>query len=70
MRRSFRPRVFQSLEGRHLLTADLLGAVEAPAQGADFALIDVNPTSSTYDQAVSPRDYSGDVSAWYFGYAT
>jgi hypothetical protein len=36
----------------------------------DFGLVDVNPTSSTYDQAVSPRDYLGQVSAWYFGHAT
>ncbi len=36
----------------------------------DFALVDVNPTSVTYDQAVSPRDYLQRVSAWYFGHAT
>jgi len=36
----------------------------------DFALTDVNPTSATYDQAVSPRDYLREVSAWYFGHAT
>jgi hypothetical protein len=36
----------------------------------DFSLQDVNPTSSTYDQAVSPRDYLEQVSAWYFGSAT
>ena len=36
----------------------------------DFNLIDYNPTSSTYDQPVSPRDYFGEVSAWYFGHST
>ncbi len=36
----------------------------------DFALVDVNPTSSTYNQPVSPRDYLQEVSAWYFGHAT
>ena len=36
----------------------------------DFALVDVNATSSTHNQAVSPRDYLEQVSAWYFGHAT
>ncbi|MHC4932420.1 MAG: hypothetical protein ACYTGV_09555 [Planctomycetota bacterium] len=36
----------------------------------DFALMDVNPTSTTFNQAVSPRDYSGQVTGWYFGSAT
>ena len=36
----------------------------------DFALQDVNPTSASFDQAVSPRDYLRKVSAWYFGFAT
>ena len=36
----------------------------------DFALLDVNETSQTYDQLVSPRDYLQQVSAWYFGHAT
>ena len=35
-----------------------------------FSLPDVNGTSSTYDQSVSPRDYLQQVSGWYFGYAT
>ena len=37
---------------------------------SDFDLVDVNPTSSTYQQAVSPRDYLKQVSGWYFGHAT
>lgn len=36
----------------------------------DFALVDVNETSSTYDRSVSPRDYLQQVSGWYFGAAT
>ena len=36
----------------------------------DFALPDVNDTSSTFAQSVSPRDYLGQVSGWYFGKAT
>lgn len=37
---------------------------------ADFNRTDVNATSSTYNQGVSPRDYLQQVSAWYFGHAT
>jgi hypothetical protein len=36
----------------------------------DFALTDANPTSATYSQTVSPRDFQGLVSAWYFGHST
>jgi hypothetical protein len=36
----------------------------------DFSIRDVNPNSPRYDQLVSPRDYEGRVSAWYFGHAT
>ncbi len=35
-----------------------------------FSLVDVNTTSSTYNQPVSPGDYAGAVSGWYFGHAT
>jgi len=46
-------------------------AVSATGNGAeavpDFSLIDVNSTSSTYNQLVSPRDYLQQTSAWYFG---
>jgi len=37
---------------------------------ADFALLDVNPTSQTFNTDVSPRDQQGKISAWYFGAAT
>ena len=45
----------------------------SPAVGEvmpDFTLLDVNPGSPRFGQAVSPRDYLGQVSAWYFGHAT
>lgn len=42
-----------------------------PGQAApDFSLTDVNPNSPRNGQAVSPRDYLQQVSAWYFGHAT
>lgn len=37
---------------------------------ADFSLVDVNATSATFEQQVSPRDYLEAVSGWYFGHAT
>lgn len=36
----------------------------------DFGLMDVNPTSPSYDTAVSPRDYLEQISGWFFGAAT
>ena len=36
----------------------------------DFSLTDVNPNSETHDTSLSPRDYLGKVSAWYFGHST
>ena len=36
----------------------------------DFALLDTNGTSARFGEEVSPRDYLGGVSAWYFGHAT
>ena len=36
----------------------------------DFALKDVNTNSATHDSTISPREYLGKVSAWYFGHAT
>lgn len=60
-----------------LALAALVGACSdddpaAPGSQAmpDFLLGDVNPNSATYTQQVSPRNYLGLVSAWYFGQAT
>ncbi len=41
---------------------------EEPAP--DFALEDVNATSVTFGQVVSPRDHLEAVSGWYFGHAS
>jgi len=46
------------------------GSGPASQQAPDFALLDVNPTSTSFDQPVSPRDHIGRTSAWYFGAAT
>lgn len=49
-----------------LLTTSSVGyALMVP----DFALEDVNSTSFTYEQQVSPRDYLHQASGWYFGHA-
>lgn len=42
----------------------------APTLVPDFALSDENPASASHGQLVSPRDYLGKVSAWYFGHST
>lgn len=61
----------EALEWRQMLHgSDLLAAEGETEPVADFSLVDVNPTSETYDQEVSPRDYLGGVSAYYFGAAT
>jgi hypothetical protein len=44
--------------------------VPGDAAVSDFALADVNPTSSSFGVEVSPRHYLGAVSAWYFGHST
>ena len=36
----------------------------------EFSLIDMNVRSATAGQAVSPRQFLGKVSAWYFGHST
>jgi hypothetical protein len=36
----------------------------------EFALLDVNPTSATFEQLVSPRDHLERASGWYFTEAT
>lgn len=51
----------ESLENRHLLAASV-GSGE-PVD--DFSLLDVNATSPSYNQNVSPRDFDGETTAWY-----
>ena len=36
----------------------------------DFSVVDVNANSARYQEAISPRDYTGRISAWYFGHST
>lgn len=70
----------QTLELRQLMAVDAVQQPEPPAwvelaEGedapmADFSLVDVNPNSATYNQSISPRQYLGKMSAWYFGHAT
>ena len=60
----------QMLHGGMLPETELIAEAEGEGQPApDFALLDVNPTSATYNQTVSPRDYRQTVSGWYFGKA-
>ena len=62
-----------SLAGSFIICVILPAALPVAVGAAmvfDFALTDVNSTSSTYNQSVSPRDYLEQVSGWYFGYAT
>ena len=57
-----------------LLTACSDSAATDPKHPTDlvseFALLDVNPNSETYDQLVSPAIHLGHVTAWYFGSST
>ena len=47
------------------------GTPADPAEPApDFQLEDVNASSATAGQQVSPRDYLEKVSGWYFGHST
>ena len=70
------PRQMESLEARQLLHGGTTADTELVAEGEldqivpDFSLTDVNPTSSRYNEAISPRDYLGGISAWYFGHST
>ncbi len=68
MRRSKRVRrrlgAIEPLEMRAMLHGAALDLIP------DFTLNDVNPTSPTFDQAVSPRGHIGTVTGWYFGHST
>jgi hypothetical protein len=41
------------------------GALAVPQP--DFSLTDINPGSVRSQQSISPRNYRGLISAWYFG---
>ena len=53
---------------RTSLGLDLPRVDDPPFEGVapDFSLVDVNPASATAEEAVSPRDYLGSVTAVYF----
>jgi len=44
--------------------------VPEPQVMPDFLLADVNPTSQTFGNDVSPRDSLGMITAWYFASGT
>ena len=46
------------------------GGSAIPSPKPDFSLPDVNAASATFNTNVSPRNYLGFVSAYYFGHAT
>ncbi len=51
----------------------LLAGLSVPVEAQmvpNFSLEDTNPTSATFGQSISPRDYMGEASAWYFGHAS
>lgn len=63
---------FQAVVGRPV--GQVSNALEVPvldpAVKPDFHLVDVNVNSARHGDLVSPRDYLGAVSGWYFGHAT
>ncbi len=46
------------------------GGTQTTDQLPDFALVDMNDTSATSGDAVSPRDFLQKVSGWYFTHAS
>ena len=63
----------ERLESRIVLSGTTMPETPPEGEGsaiADFLLDDVNPASPRFGEAVSPRDYTDDISAWYFGQAT
>ncbi len=53
-------------------SGDQDGGTPTPSVDAlsDFTAADVNTASARYQEDVSPRDYLGNISAWYFGHST
>lgn len=50
--------------------AGLLDADAGAVALTGFSLVDENPASATSAQHVSPHDFDGRVSAWYFGHSS
>ncbi|MCA9199691.1 MAG: hypothetical protein R3C28_33180 [Pirellulaceae bacterium] len=77
MRRSHRIAGIESFETRYCFDSALAAAVDVASDQAegeltlpDFTLVDQNETSPSFGQEISPSDFLGEVSAWYFGHAT
>lgn len=71
-----RPLRFESLEARRVLSGTAIASAGEAEEATivdvapDFHLVDVNPNSATAGAEVSPRDYGGAVSVWYFTFFT
>jgi len=67
------PELFEArycFDGSGLASVVAMADVAEGEPNEDFSLNDVNSTSATFGQAVSPSDFRGGVSAWYYGRAT
>lgn len=68
------PCVIEVLEARALLAGDasmpLFPAADVGTQIPDFHLVDDNPSSDTFGDTFSPRQYLEQVSGWYFIHTT
>ena len=49
-------------------TGETIAPGETPTD--EWALEDVNSTSPTFGEVISPSDLRGQVSVWYFGHST
>ena len=64
------------MHSKMLITATVLSigctAPNAFPEGpmSDFLLVDTNPNSETFEKEISPRDFIGSISGWYFGHGT
>lgn len=58
------------LLGPGLAGSLLLACSDRPVDPPAFSLLDQNPASERFGEAVSPDDYLGTRSAWYFGHAS
>ncbi|MFP6684891.1 MAG: hypothetical protein VB934_09265 [Polyangiaceae bacterium] len=47
-------------------TSSGMGMMAAP----DFSIKDVNPSSASLGNDISPKDYQGQATAWFFGHST
>ena len=65
----FWPLLWAACSGNDAVSA-LPASPANPDAAQEFLLLDVNPNSSSSGQDVSPRDYTGRITAWYFGAAT